>query len=133
MQQENRTTDREENDFMKVVEQIGQWMQTPKVYVLNPGKENKIYEMQRKMQEILDEEDIETEVKIKPCPLGMGDVIIEFESDSFIVRNIVKFQSIVKEISNFEIYSTKEGIKFAGVISDVAKVIINNEEEQNAI
>ena len=132
MQQENRTTGREEKDFMRVADLFSQWLQTAKVYVLNLEKEEKIYEVQRKMQEVLDEEDIETKVQIKPCPLGMGDVIIEFESDSFTVRNITKFQSIIKEMSNFEIYPTTQGIKFAGVITNVATVMMNK-EDQNVI
>ena len=132
MQQENRTTGREEKDFMRVADLFNQWLQPPKVYVLNLEKEEKIYEVQRKMQEVLDEEDIETKVQIKPCPLGMGDVIIEFESDSFTVRNITKFQSIIKEMSNFEIYPTTQGIKFAGIITNVATVMMNK-EDQNVI
>lgn len=124
MKPENTKKNQEEKDFMRTVERIGVWKRYPKSYVLNLEKEKKVYEVQQKMQEILDEEDIQTKVKIKPCPLGMGDVVVEFESDSITVRNIKKIQGVIKEMSNFEIYPTKEGVKFAGIIPDVYKVIL---------
>lgn len=121
MKQEN--VKKQEEQFMNTAKQISKWMKQPKVYVLNSKKENKVYEVQQKMQEILDEEIIAAKVEIKPCPLGMGDVVIEFECDCLTIRDIKNFQSVINEVSNFEIYPTKNGVKFAGIISGVAKAI----------
>lgn len=122
MQQEHNK--QRSGSFTEIATQINAWLEHPKMYVLNLEKERKIYEVQQKIQAILDEEDITAEVRIKPCPLGMGDVIIEFECESFIIRNIQEFQSVINEMSNFEIYPTSVGVKFAGVISNVAKAVL---------
>lgn len=124
-----KTENQMEHNFMETMNKLAEWMQQSKMYVLNLEKEGKVYEVQQKMQEILDEENIKSKVEICPCPLGMGDVIIKFEIEEFIVRNTKKFMDAVKEMDNFEIYPTKKGIKFAGVISRVANISAYKEEK----
>ena len=121
----NRYTNQqqEERDFMEFIDKFSAFIQQPKVYILNKEKEEKMYEVQRKMQELLDEEAIEAKVEIRPCPMGMGDAIIQFRADSFIARNIPEFLKIAKEFSNFEIYPVGDEIQFAGIITQVAKII----------
>lgn len=123
MESNHKPTRPEDAAFMKTMKQFEKWIEQPKVYLLDPKKEEKIYEVQRKIQEILDEETIETKVEIHPCPLGMGDAIIRFTADSLTVRNIKKFRKGIQSFSNFEIYPTAEGIQFVGVISKIAKII----------
>ena len=123
MNNQHTNKQQEEQEFMDLMEKFSVFIQQPKVYILNKEKETKMYETQRKMQELLDEEAIETKVEIRPCPMGMGDIIIRFQADELIVRNISKFMEITKEFSNFEVYPSENGIQFAGVIKNVAKII----------
>ena len=123
MQKKNNKRTQDEKKAMKTIGKIGQWTSQPKMYLLDFERERVIYEVQHKMQEILDDQNIKTKIEIKPCPLGMGDVVIKFEVDDFTIRNITKFIDAIKEMKNFEIYPTKNGIMFAGIITNVAKII----------
>ena len=124
MSEQKNNKPQEEKEIMNTIEKIGQWTSQPKMYLLDLERERVIYEVQHKMQEILDNENIETKVEIKPCPLGMGDVVIKFEVDYFTIRNIPKFMDAIEEMENFEIYPTNNGIMFAGIIENVAKTFI---------
>lgn len=109
------------------------WRNMPKLYVVNQSKMDLLNETQRKLQEIIDEEFLDCEVEISPCPLGFGDAILSFETDSIVCRDMAKFCLTVMHMDNFEIYPLENGnIRFAGVISDVAKLIptINGYSEE---
>lgn len=114
---------KEEQVFTETIDRLGKWLKTPKTYVLNPGRAKLLEETCNKLQAVLDEEFHDCKLEIKPCPLGLGDVSISFDTFSLTMRNMKKFYEAIKHLSNFEVYSTKDDmVHFAGIFSDVAKV-----------
>lgn len=113
----------EEMSFMKTMDQLSKWLETPKAYVLNPERVKLLGETCRKLQAVLDEECHDCKVVVKPCPLGFGDVSVSFDTYSLTIRNMKKFFDAVQYLDNFEVYAAgDEVIHFAGVFSKVATV-----------
>ena len=116
--------DYKEEIFMKTVEQLGQWLEIPKTYVLNPERMKLLRETCDKLQAVLDEEFNDCTINVKFCPLGFGDVTISFDTDSLVSRNVKKFYEAIQHLSNFEMYPVgDEKIHFAGIFPRVARPI----------
>lgn len=113
----------DEEVFMSNMKTLSDWLEKPKTYLADVKREKKAYAVQCKMQEILDEQNIKTKVKIRACPLGMGDMIISFESEDIVIMSTAAFSAIIAEFDNFEIYQYGNRIKFSGVILNVARIV----------
>lgn len=118
---------KDDMEFLNFMEQFKLWQQQPKAYILNLDKVRQLKRLVGELEEILNEEIIDADVKITPCPIGTGDVIIKFITYSISITNITKFMSLVKQFDNFEIYPVgQEKICFAGVFSKVANTSLIN-------
>lgn len=116
--------------FLIFMEQFRLWQQQPKAYILNPDRVRHLRKLVDELNEILKEEIIDADVKITPCPLGTGDVIVKIETYSIPITGIAKFVDLVKQFDNFEIYPVgQEKICFAGVFSKVANTSLINDSE----
>lgn len=127
MEQAKRKSNFSDEEFEMFVRRLNEWVERPKVYILDEERMKEVYVLQQKMQKILDEENIETEVRIKPAPLGMGSAVIEFDSYYIANRNTGGIVSILSEFNNFEFSIRGDKVHFAGMIHNVAKVKLINE------
>lgn len=118
---------KDDMEFLVFMEQFRLWQQQPKAYILNPDKVRQLKRLVDELEEILKEEIIGADVKITPCPIVTGDVIVKFITYSISITNITKFMNLVKQFDNFEIYPVGQGkICFAGVFSKVANTSLIN-------
>ena len=123
-------TNFESNEF---IEALTKWLYTPKISIVYPKRLKELKYTIRMLEELLEEENIEAKIKIMPCPLGTGDVIIKFNTYSLSVRNTEKFYEVIRHMSNFEIYSTDdEIIHFAGVVQKFAFVSPIYDKDENS-
>lgn len=112
-----------EKIFMDTIEQLGKWIKIPKAYILNPERAKLLEETCDKLQAVLDEESHDCTIRVKPCPLGLGDVTISFDTYSLIMRDMKKFYEAIQHLSNFEVYPIgDEMVRFSGIFSKVAMV-----------
>ena len=122
MEQAKRKSNFSDEEFEMFVRRLNEWVERPKVYILDEERMKEVYVLQQKMQKILDEENIETEVRIKPAPLGMGSAVIEFDADYVVNRNPRGIISILNKFNNFEFVIRDGKIHFSGMIHKVAYV-----------
>lgn len=123
---------KEDMAFQKFVEQICEWQDTSKIYVLNPARLKLLQDKCKKLQTLLDNEGYDCEVKLKPCALGTGDVVVTFDTYDFVMRNMEDFYNAINEFSNFEIYPIDdEMIRFSGIFTKLAVVMPIKEVDRN--
>ena len=116
----------EEKAFVKFVGCMEQWMKASKLYVIHPERLKRLEKVCNDLQSFLAEEQTETKVEIKPCPLGLGDAVVFFVCDSLTVRDVQRFFRIVRPLRNFEVYPCENGmIRFAGIFQGVATVTVS--------
>ena len=114
---------KEEKTFMETMDQLSNWLELPKAYILNPERAKLLEETCDNLQDVLDEEFHDCTIEVKPCPLGFGDVSISFSTYSLTMRNMKKFYEAIQHLSNFEVYPTgDEMVRFSGIFSKVAMV-----------
>lgn len=112
-----------EKNFNYIINEISEWINTPKVHFIIPERVALLGQLCVKLQTLLDSELYDTEVKVSPCNLQTGDAVVSFETYDFVVRDITAFMNIVKHFSNFEMYPTENGnMRFSGIFSHVAAV-----------
>lgn len=69
------------------------------------------------------------QVILKPCSIGTGALVLDFESDSLIARDAHKFSAIIKLLNNFEVYPvSKDRLRFSGVIENCYHVSLLDED-----
>ena len=109
--------------FMERLNDIREWLSLSKGYVINPERYTLLEETISKLQELLDREHYDTQVEIKPCSLGTGDVVVTFDCYSIVMRNMDDFYDAIKHLSNFEIYPVDDILRFSGIFPKVASVV----------
>ena len=114
---------REQEILMDAAQQLNKWSSLSKMYILDPVRAMLLEETCDKLQLLLDEEQHECHVEVAPCPLGLGDVVISFDTYSMTMRNMAGFCDAIKHLSNFEIYPTDDDmLHFVGIFPKVAVV-----------
>lgn len=112
---------KEEQAYMKIVEEIGDWNPMPEEYMYNPQKVIQVKKTRRRLLEFFGKEQIIGKIEIGPSPTKFGDVIISFRMKDFIVWDMNVFSYVSEYLSDYGIFTSKFGnLIFSATIEKVA-------------
>jgi len=118
-----RETERNNNLYEEIMLQIGAWLNTPKIKMVNIPRMKFFYAAAEKLISSIDTDWLESEITVTECPLETGDITLSFDVSNFVVRDAAAFSESVSHFSNFEIYPTDdEGMHFAAIFPQAMHV-----------
>lgn len=100
----------------ELVEQVDKWVDVPKLYMWDAKCFAHLVNTLNSLATMFDEEEITYKMTVYPCPLQLGDVIVQIDMAELIVRRIEYVNKILEIFKNFEIYPTsKKNLRFKAV------------------
>lgn len=112
---------KEEQVYMQIVEEIGDWDPMPEEYMFNPKKVIQVKKTRKRLYDFLGRDQIIGKINIGPSPTKFGDVIISFRLKDFIVWDMKVFSYASEYLSDYGVFtSTLGNMIFSGTIEKVA-------------